>query len=156
MSNNSNTLHTINDSEVISQITLYINQYRNLHNANDLLYDKEISNLSQLLSIKLLKNKKIIEPDILKDYTLIKYLSLKCRNNKLQNIKKAINTWYNENKLYLVDKQSNNFTGLVWKSSTKFGLGYSYVNGKCSVCLLIYEKGNIPNEIENNVFNKLE
>lgn len=156
MSNNSNIIHSTNDTEIINQITLHINQYRHLHKVNDLLYDTEMSNISQLLSVKLLKNKKLKESDYLKDYTLIKYLSLKCRNNKLQNIKKAINTWYNENKLYFIDKQSNNFTGLVWKNSTKFGLGYSYVNGKCAVCLLIYEKGNISNQIENNVFNKLE
>ena len=133
----------------------YINQYRNLHQVDDLVYDENISNLSQKLSIKLLKNRKLDINDINNpDYTYITYLSIKSKNNTIKNIKQAIDFWYSENKYYN-NKKSNNFSGLVWKSSTKFGIGYAYVNGKSSVCLLIYERGNKNNEYDDNVFLKI-
>jgi hypothetical protein len=139
----------------IEEITNYINQYRNLHQSNDLIFDQDISTISQLLSIKLLKFKKLDINDINNpNYTYITNLSLKSKNSTLKNIKLAIDYWYKENKYYN-DKKSNNFSGLVWKSSTKFGIGYSYVNGKSSVCLLIYEKGNKLNEYEDNVLPKI-
>ena len=148
-------MYNILNQSNIQEIEDYINQYRSLHQVDDLIYDSEISAISQLLSIKLLKNKKLELNDINNSkYTQITHLSLKSKNNTIKNIKKAIDFWYNENKYYN-DKKSNNFSGLVWKSSTKFGIGYAYVNGKSSVCILIYEKGNKINEYEENVFPKV-
>lgn len=150
----------VNQESLNHEIISYINQYRKLHQVDDLIHDDDISKISQQISIKLLKNKKLSDTDLYQlnnDYTIITNLNLKCRNNKLQNIKRAINSWYNEHKFYNINNynKSSNFTGLIWKNSTKIGLGYSYVNGKCSVCILIYKKGNVLNQFDNNVFNKI-
>ncbi len=140
----------LNDQDNL-EITSYINQYRKLHNSPDLIFDTELSKIAQLSAIKLIKNKKLDNYD--EKYTYNISLSTKSKNEKIKNIKKVIDSWYKQKKYFLNDdiKNSTNFTSLIWKSSTIFGLGYAYVNGKSTVCVLLYEKGNILDLYDENV-----
>lgn len=140
----------LNDQDNL-EITSYINQYRKLHNSPDLELDSKISKIAQLSAIKLIKNKKIDNYD--ENYSYNISLSIKSKNEKIKNIKRVIDLWYKQKKNYLNDDLDNskNFTSLIWKSSTKFGLGYAYVNGKSTVCILLNEKGNILDLYDDNV-----
>lgn len=146
----------------IQEITDYINSFRNLHNIPNLIYDSELSDIAQRNANKIVKYKRIINgEDNL--YTKIYNLTKICKNNKIFNIKKAIDHWYNENYYYNYNIHNNynyvmsrcsNFTALIWKNSLSFGIGYAYVNGKSSICIYTSEKGNIINQYQENILPK--
>ena len=55
----------------------------------------------------------------------------------------------NDNYNYVIS-HCFNFTALMWKNSLYYGIGYAYVNGKISICILLSQKGNIQNEYSIN------
>ena len=51
-------------------------------------------------------------------------------------------------------KDTNNFTQLIWKSTKFVGFGCSNFNGKYCYVALYYPAGNILGEFTDNVFKK--
>lgn len=138
------------------QIIQYINNYRKKHNSGDLTYDEVLTNKAQQNAIIMLKEKKLKYNN--EDYSQVLYCLWTCRNQKMENIFNGINKCYNESKIYNFSeysisnaKKCKNFTALIWKESTKIGIGYAYVNGKCVLCLYLTNKGNIPALYNTNV-----
>lgn len=144
----------------IDEITTYINSFRSLHNIPNLSYDESLSILAQKNANKMVKNKKIIKLNT-DEFTELYYLNLTCRNRIISNIKKHILKCYNEQYNYDYNNINNNynyiisncfnFTALMWKNSLYYGIGYSYVNGKIAICILLSQKGNIENEYQTNI-----
>ncbi len=164
-SDSRNNIFKLNNSEII-EITNLINEFRAIHKVQSLIYDSNLSEEAHNNAIKLIKSKRVNSYDNVTDtiksldniHTNNIYSSWKCRNVKLINIKNGIRKWYHEMNYYNYDnydinntKKCFNFTALIWKSSTHFGIGYTYVNGKCVVCLIISQKGNILEEYNTNV-----
>lgn len=151
------TSYILSDDNV-NEITKYINTYRIKHNSPELIYDKELSIIAQKHAIAMLKKKELNYDDT--EYSQVLYCSWACRNQKMQNILKGIDECYKESNLYNYDeysisnaKKCKNFTALIWKNSTKLGIGYAYVNAKCVLCLYIMEKGNKPELYAENVLS---
>lgn len=149
------TSYILSDNEV-DEITKYINTYRTKHNSPELKYDAELSAIAQNNAISMLKKKELNYDNT--EYSQVLYCSWACRNQKMQNILKGIEECYKESKLYNYDeysisnaKKCKNFTALIWKESTKLGIGYAYVNAKCVLCLYITKKGNDPDSYSENV-----
>lgn len=149
--------YILSDDEV-NEITKYINTYRTKHNSPELKYDAELSAIAQNNAISMLKQKELNYDNT--EYSQVLYCSWACRNQKMQNILKGIDECYKESKLYNYEeysisnaKKCKNFTALIWKKSTKLGIGYAYVNAKCVLCLYIMEKGNDPESYTENVLS---
>lgn len=145
-------------ADEVNEITKYINTYRTKHNSPELKYDEELSSIAQKNAISMLKKKELKYDNT--EYSQVLYCSWACRNQKMQNILKGIDECYKESQLYNYDeysisnaKKCKNFTALIWKKSTKLGIGYAYVNAKCVLCLYIIEKGNDPASYTENVFS---
>ncbi len=75
-------------------------------------------------------------------------------------VKKAVNEWYKENKLYdyLVPENSSkaqHFTQLIWKDTTEFGCGLSEcivdTNKIITIVCNYNPRGNISNKYKKNV-----
>jgi uncharacterized protein YkwD len=113
----------------IATITDYINQYRALHHAPPLVWDNTIALFSQYWSDYLIKNK------------LFQHSSTQIYGENLTYfrgygfdpetlLKLSVKMWYDEISLYDFNKPgfssaTGHFTTLVWKSCTKFGMGFS-------------------------------
>ena len=140
------------------EILDYINNYRTQHNSTKLVFDEELTSEAQKHSIIMLKNKEL-NFETNDEYSKVLYSSWACRNTKMFNIKHGIDECYKESKLYNFQeytisnsKKCGNFTALIWKDSTKIGIGYAYVNAKCVLCIYISNKGNNPDSYHQNVF----
>lgn len=146
--------------EELDEIVNYINEYRKNHNSNEVEYDENLSKNAQKEAINMLKKKELNyqNNDM---YSEVLYCSWACRNQKMQNIKRGIDECYKESNLYNFEeyslsnaKKCKNFTALIWKDSTKVGIGYAYVNAKCVLCIYLTSKGNIPELYNQNVLPK--
>lgn len=140
----------------------YINEYRNNHDSNNLVLDDELTKEAQNSAISMLKKRELNYTQNNK-YSEVLYCNWACRNQKIENIKRGIDKCYNESKLYNYKdfslsnaKKCKNFTALIWKKSTKIGIGYAYVNAKCVLVLYLTSIGNIPELYSINVLQELE
>ena len=134
----------------ITEIMTLINTYREEYEVPPITYSPELSIISRDVAINLLKTnirKRLytsnIDNSLSKNLLFVKY----ARNQKMINIKNIINKWYKEEKYYNFEdetdmkyKNCQNFINLVWEANTKCGIGYSYANGKCSLCIHFSEE----------------
>jgi uncharacterized protein YkwD len=144
----------------INEITEYINIYRRRHHSYDIVYDKNISIVSQNWSNFLSKNN-IFKHSNNRNYgeNLSSFTGYK--NDIIPLLKKSIDMWYSEVKLYNFQQpesnsnfQAGHFTALVWKSTTSFGFGYTYNTTKklAKIVMNFTPPGNYIGLYSQNVF----
>lgn len=142
----------------INEITEYINIYRRKHHSHDITYNSEISKISQNWSNNLIK-KNIFSHSNNRKYGENLSMFRGYKNDIIYLIKKSIDMWYNEVKLYDFNKsaynsQTGHFTALVWNSSIEFGIGYTYNSSTKTVviCMNFSPPGNVIGLFRENVF----
>lgn len=143
-------------NEEIIEIINYINNFRKEFDVPLINYNNDLTLLAKHDAINYLKIKcnKVISNannNLENNNSDNKYskniLFLKhARNLKMLNIKNIINKWYNEQKYYDFDNENNtkfnacqNFINLIFESNLKCGFWYSYINGKCVLCMYFSE-----------------
>lgn len=143
MSNNSIQNNDILLPSEIDEIMTLINSFRTAFEGEPITYDSNLSLISHDVAINLLKSQirkypyiSPIDNNLSRSCLFIKHV----RNNKLLNIKNTLNKWYKENTYCNFDspdhtKHCENFINLVCEEHIKCGIGYSYANGKCAVCI---------------------
>ncbi len=145
----------------ISLITNYINMYRYCHQSPNIIYDIEIESYAQNWADYLLLNGKFEHSDskLYGENLFYLYQSSITNLTPTDIIKKAIDSWYNENTLYdykknIFQPDAGHFTALVWKSTKKYGIGYAS-NGKTTIITMNFSPpGNVQNQFIYNVFSK--
>lgn len=144
----------------INQITNHINKYRRKHYSNDISYDSKISYLSQLHSDRIALLDQFKRSKNIKYGENLFYFS-GYKDKILKLIFRAIDFWYFEIHRFNYEKMtslhnSSHATQLLWNSSTKFGIGYTY-NRRLGIIIVVMNfdpPGNIRNEFKKNIFPK--
>ena len=142
------------NSQELDEITKHINQYRRLHNAPDMSQNPTISDFSQSWSNNLMATNKF-EHSKNKMYSEnLAYSSY--QGDKVSHIKQAITAWYQEIKNYDYNKSTfmsstGHATALLWKSSSAFGIGYTFDGRKHIVCMNMYPAGNVIGRFKENI-----
>jgi len=108
----------------------YVNMYRAKHNAPAIEYDDEIATFSQGWA-KYLTQTGLFQHSNNRDYGENLAYFKGYGNNVMELIKKSIDLWYEEIKLYDYNNpgfssETGHFTCLIWKEQTKMGIGYAY------------------------------
>ena len=115
-----------------AELTDYVNAYRAKHNSPPLVWDDTISAFAQEYSLYLVTHN-LFQHSNKEGYGENLAYFQGYPNEMMTLIKKSIDLWYDEIKLYNFNypgysPSTGHFTCLVWKSSTTFGMGYSYNN----------------------------
>ena len=143
---------------IIDIITDYINIYRLKHHAKLITHDENISAFSQMYAEKLIATGKFQHSGN-RSYgeNLSWYGGYK--NDMLALIKKSIDSWYDEVKLYNFNNPefssgTGHFSQLCWDSSIKFGVGYAYNTTKRTAIITMNfsPPGNVRGLFRENVF----
>lgn len=142
------------------EITSYVNAYRARHGSPPLKWDDTIANFSQKYSYYLVSNNLFQHSNNELYGENLAYFQGQ-GNNMMELIKKSIDLWYDEIKLYNFNNPgyspgTGHFTCLVWKSSTTFGMGYSY-NTQTQIADITQNTappGNIIGQFQENVLPK--
>ena len=141
-----------------TEITNYINNYRARHQSPPLTWDETIATFAQQWSFYLLSNNLFQHSGSALYGENLAYFE-GYGNDIVVLFKKAIDNWYNEITLYNFTnpgyKQgTGHFTCLVWKSSTKFGMGVSIDpsnNNKVDITFNSEPPGNYQGQFAQNV-----
>ena len=141
-----------------NEITNYINNYRARHQSPPLTWDETIATFAQQWSFYLLSNNLFQHSGSALYGENLAYFE-GYGNDIITLFKKAIDNWYNEITLYDFTnpgyKQgTGHFTCLVWKSSTKFGMGFSIDpsnNNKVDITFNTEPPGNYQGQFAQNV-----
>ena len=141
-----------------NEITNYINNYRARHQSPPLTWDETIATFAQQWSFYLLSNNLFQHSGSALYGENLAYFE-GYGNDIITLLKKAIDNWYNEITLYDFTnpgyKQgTGHFTCLVWKSSTKFGMGFSIDpsnNNKVDITFNTEPPGNYQGQFAQNV-----
>ena len=141
-----------------NEITNYINNYRARHQSPPLTWDETIATFAQQWSFYLLSNNLFQHSGSALYGENLAYFE-GYGNDIITLFKKAIDNWYNEITLYDFTnpgyKQgTGHFTCLVWKSSTKFGMGFSIDpsnNNKVDITFNSEPPGNYQGQFAQNV-----
>jgi hypothetical protein len=141
-----------------TEITNYINNYRARHQSPPLTWDETIATFAQQWSFYLLSNNLFQHSGSALYGENLAYFE-GYGNDIVILFKKAIDNWYNEITLYNFTnpgyKQgTGHFTCLVWKSSTKFGMGVSIDpsnNNKVDITFNSEPPGNYQGQFAQNV-----
>ena len=140
------------------ELSNYINAYRANHNSPPLEWDDTISQFAQEYSLYLVSNN-LFQHSNKDGYGENLAYFQGYPNEMMSLIKKSIDLWYDEIKLYNFNYPgyspgTGHFTCLVWKSSTKFGMGYSYNNDTKIVDITMNTSppGNIIGQFQDNVY----
>jgi hypothetical protein len=140
------------------ELSNYINAYRANHNSPPLEWDDTISQFAQEYSLYLVSNN-LFQHSNKEGYGENLAYFQGYPNEMMSLIKKSIDLWYDEIKLYNFNYPgyspgTGHFTCLVWKSSTKFGMGYSYNNNTKIVDITMNTSppGNIIGQFQDNVY----
>lgn len=141
-----------------TEITNYINNYRARHQSPPLTWDETIATFAQQWSFYLLSNNLFQHSGSALYGENLAYFE-GYGNDIVVLLKKAIDNWYNEITLYDFTnpgyKQgTGHFTCLVWKSSTKFGMGFSIDpsnNNKVDITFNTEPPGNYQGQFAQNV-----
>jgi len=148
------------NKEFVEKALKRINEYRKLHGVNPLIQDDYLIKRAFILTQKKLTNFKS-EDFLYKDGEDLGIIFEK--SEKKIDVEKLIDNWYNENRNYNfiepIELECNNFTQMIWKNSSKFGIGYFFSqeneeNKKYYYAALFYPAGNIPGEYKGNIFKK--
>ncbi len=139
------------------ELTDYVNAYRAKHNSPPLLWDDTISAFAQEYSLYLVTNN-LFQHSNKEGYGENLAYFQGYPNEMMTLIKKSIDLWYDEIKLYNFNypgysPSTGHFTCLVWKSSTTFGMGYSYNNDTkvVDITMNTAPPGNIIGQFQQNV-----
>ena len=139
------------------ELTNYVNAYRAKHNSPPLLWDDTISAFAQEYSLYLVTNN-LFQHSNKEGYGENLAYFQGYPNEMMTLIKKSIDLWYDEIKLYNFNypgysSSTGHFTCLVWKSSTSFGMGYSYNNDTkvVDITMNTAPPGNIIGQFKENV-----
>lgn len=150
----------------INEITSYINNIRTKHNSPPLTYDPELSIMAQEWAdiLALDNGSNIRHSDNTNNYgENIHYrFNVSCSDNKVALINGAIDSWYNEEKDFNYNQPEDSlrntntvkvghFTCLVWKASTRYGIGFVCENSKLYVVMNTSPKPNTIDTIRDNV-----
>ena len=139
------------------ELTNYVNAYRAKHNSPPLLWDDTISAFAQEYSLYLVTNN-LFQHSNKEGYGENLAYFQGYPNEMMTLIKKSIDLWYDEIKLYNFNypgysASTGHFTCLVWKSTTSFGMGYSYNNDTkvVDITMNTAPPGNIIGQFKENV-----
>lgn len=139
------------------ELTDYVNAYRAKHNSPPLLWDDTISAFAQEYSLYLVTHN-LFQHSNKEGYGENLAYFQGYPNEMMTLIKKSIDLWYDEIKLYNFNYPSyspstGHFTCLVWKSSTTFGMGYSFNNDTkvVDITMNTAPPGNIIGQFQQNV-----
>ena len=145
------------DTNIITEITNYINNYRKLHGAPPLKWDDTICAFSQKWASYLLNNNLFQHSGTPKYGENLAYFG-GYGTDILTLFKLAVDMWYNEIKLYDFNNPgfsqgTGHFTCLVWKSSTTFGMGIAINPDTQTVDVVLNTSppGNVIGEFQQNV-----
>lgn len=140
-----------------AELTDYVNAYRAMHNSPPLVWDDTISAFAQEYSLYLVTHN-LFQHSNKEGYGENLAYFQGYPNEMMTLIKKSIDLWYDEIKLYNFNypgysPSTGHFTCLVWKSSTKFGMGYSYNNDTkvVDITMNTAPPGNIIGQFQENV-----
>ena len=140
-----------------SEIVDYVNSYRAKHNSPPMVWDDTIMTFAQDYSLFLVTNS-LFQHSNKEGYGENLAYFQGYPNEMMKLIKKSIDLWYDEIKLYNFNipgysPSTGHFTCLVWKSSTKFAMGYSYNNTTkiVDVTMNTAPPGNIIGQFVDNV-----
>ena len=140
-----------------AELTDYVNAYRAKHNSPPLLWDDTISAFAQEYSLYLVTNN-LFQHSNKEGYGENLAYFQGYPNEMMTLIKKSIDLWYDEIKLYNFNypgysPSTGHFTCLVWKSSTRFGMGYSFNNDTkvVDITMNTAPPGNIIGQFQQNV-----
>ena len=138
-----------------SQVTNYINNYRALHQAPNVTYDKNIASASQAWADYMATNNVFKHSNSLygENLALFSFGQIPDCTNRTT---KAIDLWYAEGANYTYsDNTFNNlyghFTQTVWVSSKYIGAGVAYGNKKIYVVMNFNPPGNYAGAFTKNV-----
>jgi len=144
-------------SEQITQITNYVNNYRNLNHAPPLTWDTDMAVVSGNWSNYLLTNNLFQHsgsPLYGENLAYFQGYGM----DVMTLLKLAVDSWYNEISSYDFSKPgfspaTGHFTCLVWSASTKFSIGLS-IDDKTSATDIVFNTsppGNVSGQYETNV-----
>jgi len=141
----------------INEISVYVNNYRKLHQSPPVDWDTSIQSFSQDWSYYLLENN-LFEHSGTKIYGENLAFFQGYGNDIMTLLKLAIDAWYNENTSYDFKKPgfsdvTGHFTCLVWAASKTYALGIS-INPKNNAVIITMNTnppGNINGEFQKNV-----
>jgi hypothetical protein len=140
-----------------AELTDYVNAYRAMHNSPPLVWDNTISAFAQEYSLYLVTHN-LFQHSNKEGYGENLAYFQGYPNEMMTLIKKSIDLWYDEIKLYNFNypgysPSTGHFTCLVWKSSTKFGMGYSFNNDTkvVDITMNTAPPGNIIGQFQENV-----
>ena len=109
------------------------NEKRKLHGMNPLQSDDYLNKRALILAKEFLINGEFDNKNLLYSNCEDLGLNLKMSNQKL-NPEELIENWYKENRDYNYKEpnelECNNFTQMIWKNSTNFGIGYYHLEEK--------------------------
>lgn len=143
------------------EIEEYINSYRRLHQAPDIVWDDTIADYSQKWANYLSINNKFEHSTTDLYGENLAYFSGYNSSDPVILMKKAIDLWYDEIKLYDFSKpgfksETGHFTCLVWKPTKKFGMGYAIQNDKVIVTFNSSPPCNEQSSFLQNVLPKIQ
>lgn len=144
-----------------TEITDYINVYRAKHQAPPLMWDDTIAVFSQNWSYYLISNN-VFKHSNTSLYGENLAFFQGYGTDTMMLLKKSIDAWYNEVSLYDFNNPgfsaaTGHFTCLVWKSSTKYGMGIT-INSKTNgvdITMNTSPPGNYVGEFIQNVLPAL-
>ena len=144
-------------SDQITEISNYINTYRAIHQSPPLTWDDTIASFSQQWSNTLLSENRFQHSGNESYGENLAYYE-GYGTDVMTLLKKAVNDWYNEYTVYdynnpVFSAATGHFTCLVWKSSTRFGMGISIdtATTKVDVTMNTSPPGNYEGEFAINV-----
>jgi hypothetical protein len=146
---------TINDESTIID---YTNNYRNLHQAPNVIYDNNIGSNAQIWSDNLASLNSLAHSSTNYGENLaqIGFITTPNHSQDIQFIKKAIDIWYNESLEYNYNNpgfssNTGHFTQLVWINTQSIGVGISFSNTYIFIVMQFSLRGNYRNDFAINV-----
>ena len=139
------------------EIVAYVNNYRKLHGCPDMIWNSTIATFSKSWATYLATNS-LFEHSPNKTYGENLAYFQGYESNVMALVKKSIDLWYDEIKLYNFDNpgysaETGHFTALIWKPSKEMGFGYAYNESTkiVDVAQNIFPPGNISGQYAENV-----
>ena len=135
-----------------------INKYRIKHGVEELIFDKNITKISQKYAEKCARENELELSDNKYKNEDLGEIIFCCKDDLTP--KDIVDIWYNQgSENYNYNKEpeiSNDFTQLIWKNSKLFGLGYALTKeNKYYIVANFFPEGNIKGQFLKNVFPKI-
>lgn len=140
-----------------TEITNYVNNYRAKHQSPPIVWDDTISSFSQQWAYYLLSNNLFQHSGSALYGENLAYFE-GYGSDIITLLKKAVDNWYNEVSMYDFNNPgfssgTGHFTCLVWKSTTRFGMGLSIntIGNKVDITMNTSPPGNYQGQFQQNV-----